>query len=57
MAALCVIEGRQHQLLNDDVRTELSRGNRDADSIKKALLPVERDLGPWWSKERPAWSR
>ncbi|GAA3185337.1 hypothetical protein GCM10010451_38200 [Streptomyces virens] len=44
MAALCVIEGRQHQLLNDDVRTELSRGNRDADSIKKALLPVERDL-------------
>ncbi len=44
LAALCVMEGRQHQLLNDDVRAELSRGKFDADRLLKVLLPAERDF-------------
>jgi hypothetical protein len=38
------MEGRQHQLLSDDVRTALSRGTLDADELLKALLQAERDF-------------
>ncbi|MFE5793348.1 hypothetical protein ACFQ8C_12335 [Streptomyces sp. NPDC056503] len=44
MAALCVMEGRQHYLLSAEVRTALSRGSLDADHMLKVLLPAERDF-------------
>ncbi|MFD4415434.1 hypothetical protein [Streptomyces sp. NPDC058476] len=44
MAALCVIEGRQHHLLNAELRAALSRGRLDADQLSGVLLPAERDL-------------
>ncbi|MFH8803809.1 hypothetical protein ACH4F6_30090 [Streptomyces sp. NPDC017936] len=44
MAALCVIEGRQHYLLSAEVRAMLSRGRLDADQLSQVLLPAERDL-------------
>ncbi|MFD9586659.1 hypothetical protein ACFWBM_18450 [Streptomyces sp. NPDC059980] len=44
MAALCVMEGRQHNLLSAEVRAVLSRGRLDADQLSRVLLPVERDL-------------
>lgn len=44
IAALCVMEGRQYQLLSDDLRTELSRGMLDADKLLQVLLPTERDV-------------
>ncbi|MFJ9634441.1 hypothetical protein ACIRU8_42790 [Streptomyces sp. NPDC101175] len=44
MAALCVMEGRQHHLLSDDVRTALSRGSLDAGQLLKILLPAMRDF-------------
>ncbi|MEU9362435.1 hypothetical protein AB0D35_30725 [Streptomyces sp. NPDC048301] len=42
LAALCVMEGRQHYLLSDDVRTALSKGGLEADQLLKVLLPTER---------------
>ncbi|MFD5013721.1 hypothetical protein [Streptomyces chartreusis] len=44
LAALCVMEGRQYQLLNDQVRSELSRGTFGADTLLRALLPAQRDF-------------
>ncbi|MGW1762200.1 hypothetical protein [Streptomyces mirabilis] len=44
MAALCVMEGRQHHLLSDDVRTVLSRGSLDVGRLLKVLLPTVRDF-------------
>jgi hypothetical protein len=44
MAALCIMEGRQHYLLSAEVRTALSRGSLEADQLLKVLLPVERDF-------------
>ncbi|MFJ7043435.1 hypothetical protein ACIQVC_08565 [Streptomyces sp. NPDC101112] len=44
MAALCVMEGRQHDLLNAEVRAVLSRGRLDADQLSQVLLPAKRDL-------------
>ncbi|GAA2986911.1 MULTISPECIES: hypothetical protein [Streptomyces] len=44
MAALCVMEGRQHYFLSAEVRTALSRGSLDADQMLKVLLPAERDI-------------
>ncbi|MFJ8034667.1 hypothetical protein [Streptomyces sp. NPDC096032] len=43
LAALCVMEGRQHRLLNDDVRTDLSRGKFDSSRLLQVLLPTARD--------------
>ncbi|MGW6898855.1 hypothetical protein ACWGF2_19945 [Streptomyces sp. NPDC054919] len=44
LAALCIMEGRRHHLLSDDVRTALSRGSLNADQLLKVLLPAQRDF-------------
>ncbi|MEU8795017.1 hypothetical protein [Streptomyces sp. NPDC048643] len=44
MAALCVIEGRQHHLLDAEVRAALSRGRLDADQLSGVLLPAKREV-------------
>ncbi|MEW2570215.1 hypothetical protein [Streptomyces sp. NPDC047070] len=44
LAALCIMEGRQHHLLSDDVRTALSRGSLTVDRLLKVLLPQVRDF-------------
>lgn len=44
MAALCVIEGRRHDLLDAEVRAALSRGRLDAVQLSAVLLPAERDV-------------
>ncbi|PIM67167.1 hypothetical protein CTU88_39935 [Streptomyces sp. JV178] len=38
------MEGRQHDLLNAEVRAVLSRGRLDADQLSQVLLPAKRDL-------------
>ncbi len=44
MAALCVMEGRQHYLLSDEVRIALRRGSLEADQLLRVLLPTEREF-------------
>ena len=44
MAAMCIMEGRQHYLLNAEVRTALHRGSLEADQLLNVLLPAERDF-------------
>lgn len=45
LAALCVMEGRWHAHLTDDVRSALSsRGLLDASQLLRVLLPAERDF-------------
>jgi hypothetical protein len=44
MAALCIMEGRQHSLLSTEVRAALSKGSLEADQLLKVLLPTERDF-------------
>ena len=44
MAALCIMEGRQHYLLSAEVRAALSKGSLEAGQLLKVLLPAERDF-------------
>jgi hypothetical protein len=44
MAALCIMEGRQHYLLSAGVRTALSKGSLEVGQLLNVLLPAERDF-------------
>ena len=44
MAALCVMEGRQHYLLSAEVRAALSTASLEADQLLEVLLPAERNF-------------
>ena len=44
IAALGIMEGRQHYLLSAEVRAALSKGSLEADRLLNVLLPAERDF-------------